>query len=159
MYQAYAWRSLPRYVELRALHELRLPSVEPNVNIGRAHGAGGTWRIAAVVTAINALTSAGFSLAGLVTTLPSNNASAKVFAMYAAARSLPLAAAVLWLIYARSIRTLGHVAIIMAAIQACDALIGVVQHDLGKTLGPAVFALATLAAARSLFSAKPELQG
>jgi len=129
------------------------------VTTGRALGNGGAWRIAAVVTAINALTSAGFSLAGLFTALPTDDAAAKVFAMYAAARSLPLAAAVLWLIYARSIRTLGHVAIIMAAIQACDALVGIVQRDLGKTLGPAVFAIATLAAARSLFRDKPEFQG
>jgi len=39
---------------------------------------------------------------------------------------------------------------VMALIQACDAPVGCAQHDIGKTLGPAVFALATLAAARAL---------
>lgn len=102
------------------------------------------------MTAINALTSAGFAAAGLMAALGTNNASARVFAMYAAARSLPLAVATLWLVYVRSIRELGAMAFVLAVIQACDALVGLWQHDLGKTLGPAVFAVATFAAARSL---------
>ena len=113
--------------------------------------SGRVWWAAAIVTVINAFTSAGFSVAGVIATLPSSNPSARVFAMYAAARSLPLAAAVLWLVRVRSTRTLGTLAFVMAVIQACDAVVGFAQHELGKTLGPAVFSVATFAGALALF--------
>lgn len=110
-------------------------------------GTGSAWGIAAGVTAVNALTSAGFSVAGLLAPLPAGQEGAHVFAMYAAARSLPLAVGVLWVIAARSVRGLWALAWVMAAVQACDALIGIVQGDASKTIGPAVLALATAGAA------------
>jgi hypothetical protein len=118
-------------------------------------GGGKAWWAAAVMTAINALTSAGFSIAGLVSVVPQGNETARVYAMYAAARSLPLAAVVLALVFARSTRALAALAIVMGIVQACDALIGVAQHDLSKTLGPAVFAVLTLAGVRALVRGGP----
>jgi ABC-type transport system involved in cytochrome c biogenesis permease subunit len=108
--------------------------------------AGARWWAAAAMTAVNALTSAGFALAGVVATLPGPSASARSFALYAAARSVPLAIAVLALVALRATRPLAALALTMALVQACDAAIGVVQHDVGKTLGPAVFAVATCVA-------------
>jgi len=136
------WRS-PAYIS-------RVTQTDQRAGAGEFPGGGRAWRTAAIVTAINALTSAGFSAAGLMATFGGTNPSARVFAMYAAARSLPLAAATLWLVYVRSIRELGAMAILLGVIQACDALVGLWQHDVSKTLGPAVFAVATFAAARAL---------
>jgi hypothetical protein len=128
-------------------------SVEQTTDRGRSRVRGRDWWIAASVVMLNALTSAGFSVAALSAALASHDESAQVLAMYAAARSLPLAAAVLWLVRARSVGTLGGLAIVMAVIQGCDAFVGLAQHDLGKTLGPAVLALATFASARALLRA------
>lgn len=91
---------------------------------------------------VNALTSAGFATAGLVT------ASGDPFALYAAARSLPIAAVVIGAIATRA--RLVAFAVLLAIIQACDALVGIAQRDAGKTIGPAVLAIATAFAARRL---------
>jgi hypothetical protein len=122
-------------------------------------GEGTKWWTAAVITLINALVSSGFSIVGLIAPaalLPPGalvGDGGKLFAMYAAARSLPLAATVVGLMYVRSTSGLGVVAIVLGSIQACDALVGIATHDPGKTFGPAVLAVATLAGARAFFRA------
>ncbi len=96
--------------------------------------------IALGVLVVNALTSAGFATAGLVT------ASSDAFALYAAARSVPIAIVVIGAVATRS--RLVAFAVLLSIIQACDALVGVAQHDAGKTIGPIVLAIATAFAAR-----------
>jgi hypothetical protein len=107
---------------------------------------------AAGITALNALTSAGFATAGLVSVSASTDQPAKVFAMYAAARSIPLAVVVLGQIALRNARGLATLAWVMTLVQACDALVGVAQQNVGKAAGPAVFAVLTALAAKSLWS-------
>jgi hypothetical protein len=83
--------------------------------------------------------------------LRTGDGTAKAFAMYAAARSLPLAGVVVWLVVERSTRRLAAVALVTGLVQAGDALVGMVAvHDPAKTIGPAVLALATLAGIPSL---------
>ena len=96
--------------------------------------------ICAFITVASALTSAGFSIAAL-------NASgdAYVNAMYAASRSLSLALASVAVVLARSRTGLVTVAFVMTLVQAVDAVIGAINHQPLKTLGPAFLALVTVA--------------
>ena len=103
-------------------------------------------RAFAVVTAINVLVASGFSITGLVdpqailpVTAAPNQASA-IFAMYAAARSVPLAFFALWAIYRGANLALLILGALAGVIQVLDAGIGLVQHDMGKTIGPLVIA-------------------
>jgi hypothetical protein len=116
-------------------------------------GSGRAWAGAATMTMVNATTNAGYSLVSLLSVSVPADHSARIFALYAAARSVPLAVAVFWLVAIRSVRGLGTLAAVLAGVQACDAVVGLVQHDAGKTVGPAVFAVATAVAARVLLRA------
>jgi hypothetical protein len=108
---------------------------------------GDTWNRAAVAVVLaNALTSSGFAIAGL------KAAGLGSYAGYAAVRTLALACATAWCI-ARG-RSLVGLAVILGAIQAGDVLVGLAERDLGKTVGPAVFAVATFAAARQLAASR-----
>lgn len=89
----------------------------------------------AVVTAISALTSLGFSVAVLAAASERSRANAR----YAASRSLALVIA-------------AAVALAMVVVQAVDALIGVSEDDVMKTLGPAMLSLITLVALVLLLS-------
>jgi hypothetical protein len=68
--------------------------------------------MAAAITAVNALTSSGFSMAGLVAAAAGNDA-ARIASMYAVARSVPLGIAALALIGAREPRPLAALAVVM----------------------------------------------
>jgi hypothetical protein len=46
-------------------------------------------------------------------------------------------------------------AIVMGLVQTCDAFIGVAQHDVGKTVGPAFFAVLTFAGVTTLLRGGP----
>ena len=104
------------------------------------------FRLAAWITAINVLVASGFAIAGLVAPqaiLPPGAApgeASSVFALYAAARSLPLAAFALWAIARRNVRALIVLGALAGVVQLFDAGVGLVQHDLGKTIGPLVIA-------------------
>ena len=63
-----------------------------------------------------------------------------MFALYAAARSLPLAAFALWAIAQRNVQALIVLGALAGVVQLMDAGIGLVQHDPGKTIGPLVIA-------------------
>jgi len=93
-----------------------------------------------LVTIASAFTSAGFSLAAL-----SSAGDAHVNAMYAASCSLSLALASVAVVLARSRTGLLTVAFVMALVQAVDAVIGAIDHQPLKTLGPAFLALVTVA--------------
>jgi hypothetical protein len=95
--------------------------------------------LCASITCLNALTSAGFSLAILV-----NQPLMEAAAMYAVARSVPLAFAALIATVRRSHSGIVVLGLLMASIQACDAIVGWASHDAGKTIGPLVLAVLTL---------------
>ena len=110
-------------------------------------GGGVRWWTAALVGVANALTSTGFSIAGLASTagLPRDD-GARVYAMYAAARTLPLAVVAIALMVRRARSATLMVSALLGAVQLCDALVGLEQANVGKTLGPTVVGLLTLAA-------------
>ena len=103
-------------------------------------------RIASLVTGRNVLVAAGFSIAGLVSPksiLPVSYVPTEasfIFAMYAAARTIPLAFITLIAIYKHwepAVLILGTLA---GFIQLLDGGVGLLQHDLGKSIGPLVIA-------------------
>ena len=104
-------------------------------------------RLLSWVTAINVLVACGFSVAGLLAPqalLPSGSVSteaSRIFAMYAAARSVPLAFVTLGVVYKRSASGLFILGTLAGLIQISDAGVGLYEHDLGKTVGPLVIAL------------------
>ena len=93
------------------------------------------------------LVACGFSVAGLVAPqafLPAGSVSteaSRIFAMYAAARSIPLAIVALAVIYRRSALGLLTLGILAGIIQFADAGVGLYQHDIGKSAGPLVIAM------------------
>ena len=95
-----------------------------------------------VVTAISALTSLGFSIAALVRPIEGSLRTAR----YAASRSVALAVAAAVPIVATSVRWVEAVALAMVIVQAGDATIGLREHDIRRTVGPAVFAVINLVA-------------
>jgi hypothetical protein len=94
-----------------------------------------------IITAISALVSAGFSVAGLFG--PSGSDSIE---RYAASRSVALLIAVLCCIGFRSRIGIAALALVMSLVQGFDGLISALAHDPAKTYGPFVFAIANLAA-------------
>jgi hypothetical protein len=103
-------------------------------------------RLASLMTAINVLVAAGFSIVAVVSpksTLPAGYAPTEasfIFAMYAAARTIPLAFMALIAIYKQSESALLTLGILAGVIQLLDAGVGLLQHDLGKSIGPSVIA-------------------
>ena len=103
-------------------------------------------RIASLVTGMNVLVAAGFSIAGLVSPksiLPVSYVPTEasfIFAMYAAARTIPLAFMALIAIYRNSESALLIFGTLAGFIQLLDGGVGLLQHDLGKSLGPLVIA-------------------
>jgi hypothetical protein len=102
--------------------------------------------IASLVTAMNVLVAAGFSIAGLVSPksiLPASYVPTEasfIFAMYAAARTIPLAFITLISIYKNSVSALLILGTLAGFIQLLDGGVGLLQHDLGKSIGPLVIA-------------------
>jgi hypothetical protein len=99
-------------------------------------------RLASVVTAINVLVASGFSIVGIirpqylvpVESIPTE--ASLLLAMYAAARTIPLALFVLAAIYKRAAPALLILGALAGAMQLLDAGIGLYEHDLGKCAGP-----------------------
>jgi hypothetical protein len=108
-----------------------------------AHNMG----LASGLTALNVVVASGFSIAGLIKpelVLPPGavptDASA-IFAMYAAARTIPLALITIVAIYKRSAAALLVLGLLAGIIQFVDAAVGLLQHDIGKTVGPLFLAV------------------
>lgn len=107
-------------------------------------------RMAAWITAANVTVASGFALAGLVhpqavvagATIADD--AAHVFAMYAAARTFPLALAVLAVALRRDPMSLVVLGGLAGVVQFADALVGMACGDLGKTLGPLTIAAVQL---------------
>ena len=119
-------------------------------------GSGVRWWTAALVGVANALTSSGFAIAGLASTagLPRDD-GARVYAMYAAARTLPLAVLAITLMARRARSAMLVVSALLGVVQLCDALVGLAQADVGKTLGPTVVGLLTLVAVVAAARVRP----
>ena len=104
-------------------------------------------RLASVLTAINVLVASGFSIVGIIRPqylLPAGWVPTKallILALYAAARTIPLALFALWAIYKQSTPALLILGALAGAMQLLDAGIGLFEHDLGKCAGPLVIAI------------------
>src|SRR3981081_1555218 len=113
-------------------------------------------RLASAITALNVLVASGFSIAGLFKpeyVLPAGSVQTQaslIFAMYAAARTLPLALIALAAIYQRSLSSLRVLGLLAGFIQFADAAVGLSHHDTGKTIGPLVLGALQIYAVWSL---------
>lgn len=103
-------------------------------------------RLLSWITSINVLVASGFSLAGLLapaSILPPGatvTEAARLFALYAAARTLPLAVVTLIVVYRQLPAALVTLGLLAGAVQCMDGFIGIYQHDVGKAVGPFVIA-------------------
>ena len=99
-------------------------------------------RLASLVTAINVLVASGFSIAAiirpqyLVPVESVRTQASLLLAMYAAARTIPLALFALGAIYKQATHALLILGALAGAMQLLDAGIGLFEHDLGKCAGP-----------------------
>ena len=99
-------------------------------------------RLASLVTAINVLVATGFSIAAIFrpeVVVPAGSVPTEaslLLAMYAAARTIPLALFALGVIYKQATPALLILGALAGAVQLLDAGIGVFEHDLGKCAGP-----------------------
>ena len=104
-------------------------------------------RLASVVTAINVLVASGFSIAAIIHPqylVPAESGPTEallLLAMYAAARTIPLALFALGAIYKQATLALLILGALAGAMQLLDAGIGLFQHDLGKFAGPLFIAV------------------
>ena len=104
-------------------------------------------QLASVVTAIDVLVASGFSIVGIIRPqylVPAGSVptqAALILAMYAAARTIPLALFALWSIYKQASSALVLLGALACAMQLLDAGIGLFERDLGKCAGPLFIAV------------------
>jgi hypothetical protein len=104
-------------------------------------------RIASLVTAINVLVASSFSIAAIVRPqylLPAGSVTTQaslILAMYATARTIPLALFALGAIYKQATTALLILGALAGTVQLLDAGIGLFEHDLGKCAGPLLIAV------------------
>jgi len=104
-------------------------------------------RLASLVTAINVLVASGFSIAAIIRPqylVPAESVRTQaslLLAMYAAARTIPLAVFALGAIYKQATPALLILGALAGAMQLLDAGIGLFQRDLRKSAGPLFFAV------------------
>ena len=105
------------------------------------------FRLASVVTAIDVLVACGFSIAAIIrpqVLVPAESGRTQaslLLAMYAAARTIPLALFALGAIYKRATSALLILGALAGAMQLLDAGIGLFEHDPGKCAGPLFIAV------------------
>ena len=104
-------------------------------------------RLASVVTAINVLVATGFSIVGIIRPqylIPADSVTTQatlILALYAAARTIPLALFALGAIYKKATHELLLLGGLAGAMQLLDAGIGLFEHDPGKCAGPLFIAV------------------
>ena len=104
-------------------------------------------RVASVVTAINVLVATGFSIVGIIRPqylIPADSVPTQatlILALYAAARTIPLALFALGAIYKKATHALLLLGGLAGAMQLLDAGIGLLEHDPGKCAGPLFIAV------------------
>ena len=108
------------------------------------------WTCSAV-TSINAAISFGFSVAALLAP-----GAGGLYAMYAASRSVACLLVVLASVLLRSRAAIATMALTMGLVQTVDGVIGILSHDVSKTVGPFVLAAATFASAMALFQSSAQ---
>lgn len=103
-------------------------------------------RLASLVTAIDVLIASGFSIAAIIRpqylipdAVPTE--ASLLLAMYAAARTIPLALFALAAIYKRAASALLILGAFAGVMQLLDAGIGLFEHDPGKFAGPLFIAV------------------
>jgi hypothetical protein len=107
-------------------------------------------RLASLVTTINVLVASGFSIAAIIRPqylVPAESVPTEaslLFAMYAAARTIPLALFALAAIYKRATPALLILGSLAGAMQLLDAGIGLFEHELWKCAGPLFIAVLQL---------------
>jgi hypothetical protein len=103
--------------------------------------------LASVFTAINVLVASGFSIVGIIRPqylIPVDSVPTQaslILAMYAAARTIPLALFALGAICKHAISALLVLGALAGAVQLLDAGIGLFEHELGKCAGPLFIAV------------------
>ena len=104
-------------------------------------------RLASVVTAINVLVASGFSIVGiirpqyLVPVESVRTQTSLILAMYAAARTIPLALFAFGAIFKRAAHALLILGALAGTMQLLDAGIGLFERDPGKSGGPLLIAV------------------
>jgi hypothetical protein len=104
-------------------------------------------RLASLVTAINVLVASGFSIAAIIRPqylVPADSVPTEaslLLAMYAAARTIPLALFALGAIYKQAMHALLILGALAGTVQLLDAGIGLFEHNLGKCAGPLFLAV------------------
>jgi hypothetical protein len=104
-------------------------------------------RLASLVTALDVLVACGFSIAAIIRPqylLPADavpTEASLLLAMYAAARTIPLALFVIRAIYKQATTALLILGALAGSVQLLDAGIGLFEHDLGKCAGPLFIAV------------------
>src|SRR5260370_30971144 len=104
-------------------------------------------RLASLVTAINVLVASGFAIAAVIRpqyVVPADSVPTEaslILALYAAARTIPLALFALGAIYKRATSTLLILGALAGTMELLDAGIGLFEHDLGKCGGPLFIAV------------------
>ena len=95
-----------------------------------------------IVTVLNVLVATGFSVTGMINPaliLPPGTGSEKgmtVFALYATARTIPLAAITILSVMGKCRDMLLSLAVVTGLIQVFDGFIGVYQNDVSRSGGP-----------------------
>jgi hypothetical protein len=103
--------------------------------------------LASALTVLNVVVASGFSIAGLIRpelVLPTGATptdASTIFAMYAAARTIPVALITMAAVYRGSISALLVLGPLAGSIQFCDSGVGLLQHDVAKTVGPLFLAI------------------
>ena len=106
-------------------------------------------RLASLVTAINVLVASGFSIVAIIRPqylVPAEvvpTQASLLLAMYAAARTIPLALFALGAIYKQAASALLILGALAGVMQLLDAGIGLFEHDhdIGKCAGPLFIAV------------------
>ena len=104
-------------------------------------------RLASLVTAINVLVASGFTIVAIVRPqylVPAESVPTQaslLLAMYAAARTIPLALFALGAIYKQAAPALLILGALAGVMQLLDAGIGLFEHDPGKCGGPLIIAV------------------
>jgi hypothetical protein len=104
-------------------------------------------RLASLVTAINVLVASAFSIVGIIRPqylLPAGSVTTQaslILAMYAAARTIPLALFALGAIYKQATHALLILGALAGTMQLLDSGIGLFEHDFGKCAGPLFIAV------------------
>jgi hypothetical protein len=99
------------------------------------------------VTVISVLVSCAFSIIGivrpelLVSPALGHDHTVVVLALYAAARSIAIAAVCIFTLFGKKRGSLYTIAILAALMQFLDAFVGIYQGDISKIAGPLILAL------------------